>query len=113
MADVQQEKPETETKIKGPVSGYSQSGNKQTADRMANKQRKKESAQTQSKAVARERVRDRPWFIRVQPGPGRRGARRPTARSLDGLPFDRKKVPGEVCYTGVMLPVAARQAHLS
>jgi len=30
------------------------------------------------------------------------------ARSLDGLPFDRKKVPGEVCYTGVMLPVAAR-----
>ena len=36
-----QEKPETETKIKGPVSGYLQSGNKQTADRMANKQRKK------------------------------------------------------------------------
>jgi len=41
MADVQQEKPETETKIKGPASGYSLSGNKQTANRMANKQRKK------------------------------------------------------------------------
>jgi len=75
MADVPQEGPETETKIKGPASEYSQSGNKQTADRMANKQ-KKASAQTQSEAVAHERVGDRPGFIRVQPGPVRRGARR-------------------------------------
>jgi hypothetical protein len=76
MADVQQQKPETETKIKGPVSGYSQSGNKQTADRMANKQRKKR-AHKRNLRRSHERVRDRPWFIRVQPGPGRRGARRP------------------------------------
>jgi hypothetical protein len=41
MADVQQEEPEKGTKIKGPASGYSQSGNKQTANRMANKHRKK------------------------------------------------------------------------
>lgn len=41
MADVPQEKPETETKIKGAASGYSQSGNKQTASRIASKHRKK------------------------------------------------------------------------
>jgi hypothetical protein len=41
MADVQQEKIENETRIKGPASRYSQSGNKQSENRMANKQRKK------------------------------------------------------------------------
>jgi len=40
MAEVQQEKIEG-VKAKGPVSGYSQAGNKHSQNRMANKQRKK------------------------------------------------------------------------
>jgi hypothetical protein len=60
MAEAQQEKNEIETPIKGPASRFSESGNKQSVNRMANKLRNKESAQTQSQAVAHERVADSP-----------------------------------------------------
>ena len=41
MAEAQQEKNEIETPIKGSAARFSQSGNKQSVNRMANKLRKK------------------------------------------------------------------------
>ncbi|MGC2196494.1 MAG: hypothetical protein WA628_17605 [Terriglobales bacterium] len=43
MAETQLEKNEIETPIKGPAPRFSQSGNKQSANRMANKLRKKKA----------------------------------------------------------------------
>jgi hypothetical protein len=41
MTEAQQEKTETGPEIKRPASGYPQSGNTHSENRMANKQRKK------------------------------------------------------------------------
>jgi len=34
-------------------------------------------------------------------------------RNLDGLPFNRRKVAGEICVARMALPMAAGQANLS
>jgi hypothetical protein len=43
MAEAQQEKAESEIRIKGPATGSLQSGNKQSANRITNKLRKKKA----------------------------------------------------------------------